>query len=206
MAKKAEEEAAAEKLRLEKEKVEAEAKAKADEEATKVASKQVMSESSPVGGGDTGVVGDMPSGGRVQREEKLKSDVERYRDRAYKSEDKVKALERDHALAQNRWTEACQVTNQKMMRLEEHIQALRNENSKLQETSEVSEKEAWVKEKAALTEERASLEESLTLSQTEAENAKSLLDEANVAQEKAQESIRWVMTEGIAGIFKRFWN
>ncbi|KAI7739237.1 hypothetical protein M8C21_004434, partial [Ambrosia artemisiifolia] len=155
----------------------------------------------------------------------------------------VKVLERDHALAQKRWIEACQVTNQKMMRLEEQIQALRNENSKLQEAAEghqkvlaekdsvvaglrsdlnakdqelvsastqlselVEEKEAWVKEKAALTVERASLEESLTVSQTEAENAKTLLDEATVAQQKAQDSVRWVMTQGIAGIFKRLWN
>ncbi|KAI7746979.1 hypothetical protein M8C21_018821, partial [Ambrosia artemisiifolia] len=216
IAKKAEEEkAAVERLRLDKEKAEAEAKAKSDEEATRVASKQVLSESSPRGGSDTGVVGqvgDMPSGGRssversdpsysasdefvsqvvppkerqyqdslarsqlitdicvgqalqiaaveslkrrdeefaldiaefnsrrsvqAQREEKLKSDVERYRERAYKSEDKVKALERDHALAQKRWTEACQVTNLDMMRLKEQIQVLRNENSKLQETAE----------------------------------------------------------------------
>ncbi|KAI7753784.1 hypothetical protein M8C21_022220, partial [Ambrosia artemisiifolia] len=70
-AKKAEaEKVAAEKLRLEEiakkaeeekafscEKAEAEAKAKSDEEATRVASKQVLSESSPGGGSDTGVVG-----------------------------------------------------------------------------------------------------------------------------------------------------
>ena len=174
---------------------------------------------------------------QAQREEKMRSEVDRYRDRAYKAEDRVKELEKEHALAHQRWVDACQVTNQETMKLKDQIQTLKNENAKLRDTAEshakvladkdsvvaglrsdlrnkddelvgassqlselAGEKEAWVKERAALIEERASLEESLTVSQTEAENAKALLDEATVAQEKSQESIRWVMTEGIAGV------
>lgn len=174
---------------------------------------------------------------QAQREERLKSEVDRYRDRAYKSEDRVKALERDHALAHKSWTDACQATNQEMMKLKDQMQVLKNENAKLAETAEshakvladkdsmvaglrselrnkddelvaassqlselAGEKEAWLKEKAGITAERASLEELLTLAQTEAENAKTLLDEGNVAQEKYQEILRWVMTEGIAGV------